>query len=464
MQLATPPYSSGQIVRIPYSPDQFEQGFTMNAHRLSTVVTSLAALAMFLTGCQPVPTAQPTAAAAAQPTTAPAAEKVTIRWGIYADPGRQAAAEAQVADFEAKNPNIDVKVEAVPFADYYNKLPAQILSNTVYDVFMMSGANFQKLAPQGPFEDLGPLMQQAGFNLDDYTVEPDNSRFNGKLYALPYELDIHALFYNKDLFDKAGLKYPDDTWTWNTLRETARKLTITQGDQTTQWGFYSENLYRSWLNFIYQNGGTVLNADKSKGTIAQPETVDALKFMVDLVQKDKVSPAPGQLAGAASPFQTGRVAMEINGSYSIRPYNDITAFKWDIAPLPQGKQRADVFWTQALVMSAKSQHMLEASAFIRYLMSDDGQALMAKTKMATPSKKSVAASAAYTQGPPANLKVFVDSYAYGKGIPFTANWFDVMAGGTSAMAKEFDLAWLGKESVEDAARNADVAVDKLMQG
>ncbi|MCL5074613.1 MAG: sugar ABC transporter substrate-binding protein [Chloroflexi bacterium] len=448
---------------------------------LATIL-ALVLLPVLEMGCAPAAPATPTptkpavapTVAIASPTPVPPAP-VTIRWGIYEDPGRRKAAEAQVAVFKQKHPNIDVKIEAAPFAQYYDKLSAQIVAGTVYDVFMMSGANFQNIAPKGVFEELGPYLQKAGINLSDYTIEKENSEYQGKIYAVPYELDIQALYYNKDLFDKAGVKYPDDTWTWQALLEAAQKLTVdANGKHPTdpgfdaknvaQWGFYSENLYPSYVSFIAQNGGAVLSEDRTKCTLTSPEAVEAIQFMQDLIYKYKVSPGPGQLPAGVNPFHTGKIAMRIDGSYSVNPALGITAFKWDLAPLPKGKKRAVAYWTQAIVMYNKTPNKEAAWTFINFLLSDDGQKAMGKTKMSTPSKKAIALSPDYLTGPPNNLRVFVDSYAYGRSLQFTAQWFQIMAGGTSVIAKEFDLVWLNQTTPKEACAKASEKIDKILAG
>ncbi len=453
--------------------------------RASNLVSILAMVVVLGVACSPASTpapapttakaaapaaAQPTAAApasAAQSTAAPVAQPAvsgTIRWGIYADPGRQKVAEAQVAAFQKKYPDIKVTIESAPFAQYYDKMSAQIVGNTLYDVFMMSGANFQNFAPKGAFEDLTPYIEKSGIKLDEYTTEKENSLYQGKVMAVPYELDIQGLFYNKDLFDKAGVKYPDESWTWEDLRKAAQKLTVTGSDgKAEQWGFYSENLYPSYVSFIAQNGGSVLSEDLSKCALTTPEAIQAIKFMVDLIHQDRVSPMPGQLPSGVNPFHTGKVAMRIDGSYSVNPTLAVP-FRWDVAALPQGKKRAAAYWTQATSVFKNSKQKDAAWTFVQFLLSDEGQRILAESKFATPSKKAIASSPAYLTGNPEHIKVFVDAYAHGRSIQFTPQWFQIMAGGTSVIARAFDPVWLGQAKVEDAVKSASAEVDKILAG
>ena len=410
---------------------------------------------------EPTPTEAADTPVPAEPTPTEAAERVSIRWGIYADPGRFKAAEAQVAAFQEAHPNIEVTVEQAPFGPYYDKMSSQILAGTLYDVFMMSGANFQNFAPKGGFEDLTPYLEEAGIKLEDYTYEEENAIHEGKILCVPYELDIQALYYNKDLFDKAEVEYPDDTWTWDDLLKAAQELTITMDDGTTeQWGFFSQNLYPSYVSFIAQNGGSVLNEEKTECTLDSPEANEAVQFMVDLIHEYKVSPLAGQLPSGANPFHTGTVAMRIDGSYSVNPTLEVP-FNWDVAPLPQEKNRGVAYWTQAICMFNKTSNKDAAWTFVEFLLSDEGQTLMAETKMSAPSKKSIASSPVYLEGPPDNLEVFVESYEDGRSLQFTPEWFQIMAGGTSVIAQKFEPVWLGDASVEEATTEACQEIDQI---
>lgn len=391
------------------------------------------------------------------------AQPRTIRWGIYADPLRLQTAQEQVAAFKQENPGINVSVEAVPFAQYYDKLSTEVAAGSVYDVFMISGAYFSRIAPTGVFENLSPDIKESGIDLTKYTMDPENSTYRQQVYAMPYELDVQGLYYNKDAFDRAGVAYPTSGWTWNTLLDAARKLTNTDSSgKTTQWGFYAENLYPSWVSFIAQNGGSILNDNNKVCTMDQPAAVDALQFMVDLMYRYHVAPAPTALPQGADPFQAGLVAMRLDGSYSVRPALQFSSFHWGIAPLPTGKRRGAAYWTQGVAISSKSADKQDAWKFVAFLMSDRGQRVFARSKMATPSLRSVALSPDYLSAPPEGMGAFLADYAAGAPVPFMPNWFEIMRGSSSAIGAQMDLVWLNKERVQDAVQKICPAVNRLL--
>lgn len=383
-----------------------------------------------------------------------AAAPKTITWGIYADPSRYGVAEAQAQAFEKLNPNIRVKVQQVPFAQYYQKLGAQISAGTAYDVMMISGAYFSDLAPHDAFLPLNTFVKKSHLNLANYTTDPRNSVYGGHLYALPYELDIQALFYNKTLFNRYHVPYPNANWTWSNLLAAAQKLTHKSAGV---WGFYSQDLYPSWTTFVGQAGGTILTANLKRGALTSPADERAFKFMVDLVNKYHVSPGPSTFPANVNVFQTGKVGMVVDGSYSI--LNDsqmIKSFQWNIAPLPHETKAATAYWTQGLAIYAHTAHPNASWKFVKFLESPKGEAILAKSNMSTPSLKSIADGPLYAKSKKLDLYAFISGYEKsGDPVQFCPNWFQIMDGPTSTIGGPLSEAWLGQTSVSAALTQAE---------
>ncbi len=425
-------------------------------------VLALLALIVVMSACStpppPAPAATSAPAATAVSPTQPAAPKapVSIRFGIYADPAREVVAKAQAEAFNKAHPNITVTVEAVPFSDYYKKLGIAMAGGDAWDVFMINAAYFRQIAPEGKFKDMTDLIKKSNLNLNDYTVDPGNAIYKGKTLSLPYELNMMGLFYNKDLFDADKVSYPTEKWTWNDLLQAAQKLTKTEGGKAVQWGFFSENNYPSLHDFIAQNGGAMFNDDLTKSRINEPAAVEAIQFMVDLVQKYKVSPLPSDLPAGVNPFMTGKVAMVINYSFSVQP-NLKAPFKWAIAPLPMGKQKA----YGSIFEGTKNADA--AWEFASYLMSKEAQEIMAKERGATPSLKSVAHSPIYLQAPPDGMEWFIKQYEDKPSpVPLPAQFGELMSGPTSVNGVAFTPAWNGQVSAKDAADKAARDSDKIL--
>lgn len=393
----------------------------------------------------------------------PHASSVEITWAVYDDPTHDTVAKKQVQLFEQTHPGITVNLVTVPYSAYYTRLGSQIATGTSWDVFMINGAYFAQAAPQGALMNLTSQVKKQHINLKRYTTDPYNSTYHKQIYALPYELDMSGIYYNKSLFAAAHLKAPKWGWTWKDLLKDAKKLTKTRNGQK-QWGFYSQNLYPAITSFVTENGGSILNKARTKATLETRQTTGALQFMVDLVRKYHVSPAPGELPANVDPFLSGRIAIVPNYSFSVMPTLQ-APFKWAVAPWPKGKKYGAGYWTQAMAIYKRTPHPKESMIFLKFLLSATAQTAGALERGATPTLKSVASSKAYTQGPPNGIKIFVDEYKHGPApVQFCKNWFPIMGSTTAALESELTKAYLGQESVKAAAKNADKAIDSLLNG
>jgi multiple sugar transport system substrate-binding protein len=137
-----------------------------------------------------------------------AQDQTTIRVAVYQEPARVEVQKRFIAAFEEAHPEIKVELESADFSTYYTRLNTNLAAGRAPDVFMMSGAYFYAGAMRNAFKDLGPYIEQSGIDLSKYFTEDENSLYQGKTLAVPEELDIMALAYNKDLFDEAGVAYP----------------------------------------------------------------------------------------------------------------------------------------------------------------------------------------------------------------------------------------------------------------
>ena len=223
--------------------------------------------------------------AASDTTGAASGEQVTITYAIW-DNNQLPAHEKIIEAFEAQHPNINVEPQVVPWGDYWTKLQTAVAGGEAYDTFWMNGPSFPVYAGKGVLMDLQPMIDADGVDMTKYPESLVNLySYDGSAYGLPKDFDTIGLFYNKDLFDKAGVAYPDATWTWDNLTEAAKKLT---DPAEGVWGFAStlEDQSNYW-NFIYQNGGQVISEDGSKVLLDDPADCEALQYAYSFVAERK---------------------------------------------------------------------------------------------------------------------------------------------------------------------------------
>ena len=195
---------------------------------------------------------------------------------------------------------------------------------------------------------------------------------------MPKDVDTIALWYNKTLFDEAGLEYPTADWTWDDVTEAAKKLTKDDGSQyglamgngSNQDGYY---------NMVYDNGGYIINDDKTQSGWDDPKTIEAMQTMEGWIN-DGVMPSLETMSenGNDVLFESGKVAMITQGSWMLAAYrdNEYTAANCDCVELPKSAttgRRASIYNGLGWAASATTEHPDEAWQLIEYLGSKEAQ-------------------------------------------------------------------------------------------
>jgi multiple sugar transport system substrate-binding protein len=394
---------------------------------------------------------------------------VTLRYMRWTDPAELAAARELLDLFHQRHPHITVTLEYNSWDQYWSKLQTLVAAGDPPDVFMMSGLYFAEFQSRGALADLSERVSAAGdLALDDFFELPRQAfSADGRLYAMPRDCNCVGLFYNRDTFDAAGVGYPDSTWTWETLRETARALTRdTNGDgRTDVWGYQVMNeIETSWGPVVYQNEGAILDAARTHCRLAEPPAVEAFTFLRDLIYKDRVSPNPAEMESMpGQAFRSGHIAMVANGSWMLKALEDAPELRYGVAPLPRGRRAATIANGVANALSAKSAHPDEAWELVRFLSGREAQEVLARSGTSIPVLKSVANSAVYLDegaGTPEAKRVFIAAMAYAEPLPFTpgfARWYD-------EVRKALDLVWLGKTEPARALEDVVPKVDAVLSG
>lgn len=307
-------------------------------------------------------------------------------WDKNQEPGMQSIIDA----FEEKNSDIKVKLEITPWDQYWTKLEAAATGGAMPDVFWMHANEIRKYAG-------GDMLMNLTDMIDDSKIV-DMSKFpkdlvdiyslDGKNYAMPKDIDTIGLWYNKTLFDEAGVSYPDENWTWDDLLDASNKLT---NSEKGIYGYAANmNSQEGYYNYIFQNGGSVIrevNGKKVSG-YDMPETQEAIQWYVDLSLDKKVSPTNTQFSDTppVTMLQSGKVAMILAGSWVAKEFSgyEYIAKNCDVAVLPQGKQKATIYNGLANAVSAKTKNPEAALKFIEFLGGEEAAIIHGKSGAAMP--------------------------------------------------------------------------------
>jgi multiple sugar transport system substrate-binding protein len=244
-------------------------------------------------------------------------------------------------------------------------LQTRIAGGDAPDVFELNYENFVTYAGRGVLLDLTSQVAESGIADRFYPRAYEAFSLDGVQYGLPASFSNVVLFYNKDLFDAAGVAYPTSDWTWEDELAAARQLT---NPDEGVWGMHSPVQFWEFYKTAAQNGCGVFGADGAV-TINEPACVDALQFLVDPVAEG-IAPSDADMAGVSDGdlFLQGKIAMLTTGIWMFSAFAD-APFAWDIALEPGNTQKAHHFFANAAVVSAETEHPDEAAAWASFFTS-----------------------------------------------------------------------------------------------
>lgn len=331
--------------------------------------------------------------------TAPAAKVVKIQYSFWGDSKTKELHEKVITEFMKTHPNIKVEpVYVSAFDQYVQKIQTTMAAGSPPDVINFLNNDLNTFASRGVLADVSDLVKRdwESSKLDDNMKNlMDAMKVDGKYFALPRNASGWYLYYNKNLFDKAGVSYPDSTWTWDKFVQEGKKLTNTSGnssDRTWAIAINAKSVSNN-INFIWQAGGDYFSKDYKSLTIDSPEAKKGLQYVYDLMYKDKIAPDQGSIS-AQNPkdmFTSGKVAMYEDAGALIASLQDIKNFNWDIALLPQGPagNRLGRMGPTGLAIPKDSKNKDAAWEFIKFVNGPVGQEILCSSGFSAPVRKSI---------------------------------------------------------------------------
>jgi len=358
-----------------------------------------------------------------------------------------------VTDFMKENPEIQVKIDWLPWAEALAKFKTQFAAGTPPDVFWLWVNQFQYYMSAKSLLNLTPYIEKDNFKTDEFFPVSLSAYTgsDGNIYALPREISGMVVYYNKDLFDKAGLEYPSENWTWGDYLEISKKLTIKDANgKITQYGSAPLTTYTSFNSILWGYGAELLNADRTACTLDTPEAMAAIQYMADTINVDKITPTPAEGAQFENLFLSSKVAMFVSGRWSTQQlWAAENAPKWDIQHMPYGpKGRFTRSSAGSHAIAAVTKYPDQAWKLVKYLGSGPLMNKLAESGLIVPAYKPAAYSDGFLQPTkdPEHSQIFLDCLEYGKYEPVETPVFDEI---TNILNADLDAVWSGAKSVDD---------------
>lgn len=368
------------------------------------------------------------------------------------DTHQQKGIEEIIKDFTAET-GIKASVQVLDWNSYWTLLEAGATGGDMPDVFWMHSNEAVKYMSNDILLDITDKVNSSEkLEMDKFPQDlKDMYTYDGKIYAVPKDMDTIAIWYNKTMFDEAGIKYPTADWTWDDLYEIAKKLTKDDG---SQYGFAMNpsNEQDTWMNIVYTMGGTILKDDGTSG-FDDPQTIKAMEF-VDKLVKDVCPPANIMSeTGTDVLFQSGKVAMISQGSWMVPGFieNEYLTQNCDVVRLPKDKangQSISLYNGLGWAASAGTSMPDEAYQLIEWFGTKEMQQKQAELGV------TMAAYEGMSEAWVKNTDIFnlqpyldaMDNVVFRPHTNATLDWWN-------PMVEELKKPWSGEESMADACKN-----------
>jgi len=356
----------------------------------------------------------------------PCKEPGTLTMWVWDENWAKVIGDSIAAWEETYCPGAEVDLQVQPWDQYWNLLKTNAAGGELPDVFNISQDRFFFYADNDALLDLQPYWDEYGVDTALWgagTVDPYRWGENNDLYAGPVNWDTIAIYYNKDMFDAAGLEYPTADWTWDDFAADAAALTTDD-----VYGALTYLEYQAgYPNWIAATGTTpVVEAGRASCTLTDEGSLEALNFLYGLFEQGympDVTTVGGASADDAFAFWASeKVAMITGGSWKLPDAIAQVPFNWDVVQLPKhpetGRSRSIVH-SVGYVAAANSDNADLAANLILYLVSDEGQRFFAEAGGVAPASPSPELQQMWIDsfgGEGKNIQAFVDALEDSQGV------------------------------------------------
>ncbi len=325
----------------------------------------------------------------------PPSERTTLQYMIWGRENEVRQEREKLEEFVLDNPDIQVELVQAGGTNYQVKLATMLAGGVAPDIFMVHEAMFPTLAENELILPLDELVAtDPDIDLADYyEAVVELGRYDGTLYRLPTGFSTVVLYYNRDMFDAAGLSYPKEDWTWEDMLRTARALTMEEGGRTVQYGIMGIGPWLTYLMMMWQNGGEAFDEDGHLA-IGRPEyleaNAEALQFCADLQLRWGVHPSEAALETLpANPFVARRVAMSLSGTWLNAQIRGRSDFRWGIAHPPRRGRRASLVFGGSPVIYRRTEHPEAAWRLLKAMAGERWQHRIASEARSLPAHRAV---------------------------------------------------------------------------
>jgi multiple sugar transport system substrate-binding protein len=345
----------------------------------------------------------------------------------------------------------------------------QLAAKAAPDIMQVGDDAVPSFVTKNAFVPLDDFIKSNNFDTSIYLpglLEP--GKYDGKQYLLPKDYTPLGVYYNKKLFDEAGIPYPKDGWTWDEFLSTAQKLTKKDASgKVTQWGIQLPGPWTTGFEYwVAAAGGSLISKDGKNfiGYMDSPEVARAVQFYADLYNKDNVAPQPADMnsfGGGNSEFANGKAAMMLFGRWPESGFKKNPNIDLGVVAPPMDKVRANVLFWGGFGIASSSKDPETAFKYLSYTSGEPGAEVW--KDWALPAVKSVADSSGLSTDPIEGVWIAELNHLAPRAYTFTPFWNETA---DPALRKVLETVILDPKAdvqalLTQAAKDAQAALDKL---
>ena len=318
----------------------------------------------------------------------PSSGDFTIKVNIW-DSNQQEGLQ-KIADKWTESSGVKVKIDVIDWDNYWTLLSAGAKGGEMPDVFWCHSNTVQMYMENDLLLKLNDYIEKDKIDMSKYYdgIVKLYTRSDGNIYALPKDHDTIALLYNKAIFDKYGVDYPTDDWSWEDMYEAAKKITEGSNGDVYGMAMNTSNNQDGWYNFVYDYGAQVITEDHKGTTIGSAEGKAGMEMLRQILTVSAPQTVVAE-TGTDSLFQSGKVGMITQGSWMINSFykaENHADYAWALLPYGDANgngqcdkgERWSAYNGLGWAVAAKTEHPDECVSLIEYFCSEEGQKLQAE--------------------------------------------------------------------------------------
>jgi multiple sugar transport system substrate-binding protein len=397
-----------------------------------------------------------------------ASGKTQLTFTTWAIPSEEDAFQAVIDKYEAKNPNVSIKMEVQP-PPIDERIKTRLASGEAPDLFRVSYQFIGQYTSEGALIDLSDYLD--GDYGDAFTPSVwQTVQYQGRPYGLPHHTDTYALFYNTDYFDQLGIEVPkalDRCWSWDEFTDVARRV---KEETEAEYGFamnWQQGNGYTWLPFLYMNGGQLLSDNLKSPQVSTTAAIEAIAYCQSWFEDGLVPPNTSMKSTipVENLFAQGTIGMMLNGDWYL-PYleDKMKDFGWDVTYMPCSVEKASDLGGNAVVVTRDSQAPEAAADFLKFLTNEENMREFCTSATFIPVRKTLLEQELDYKVRPQAMELFLEQSTTIPEHMASVEALPVFTEINLVLADELELAFTSGQSPEKTARNiANDIEDALSQ-